>query len=132
MTAKVTQDSTKPYTLAFELAGLPKMANQLLRGHWRVKHAHAMKWKLAVSLACHGVKPRQPLASAALTLTRVSSVEPDYDGLVSSFKHVIDGLVEAGVLQSDKMSAIGRPDYRWERCSPRKGCVRVKVEEVRP
>ena len=121
---------SKPYTLAFELPGLPLMANQLLRGHWRVKHAHAMKWKLAVSLACHRFKPPRPLTSAALSIVRVSSVEPDFDGLVSGGKHLIDGLVECGVLANDKSSCIGQPSYAWEKCAPRKGCVRITVEEI--
>ena len=118
------------YRLEFRLEGLPKMSNQLLRGHWRVKHAHAMKWKLAVSLACHGFKPRSPLASAALTLIRASSNEPDTDGLISGFKHIVDGLVECGVLANDKRSNIGVPDYRWEKCAPGKGHVRVTVTEL--
>lgn len=117
------------YKLEFTLQGLPKMSNQLLRGHWRVKHAHAMKWKLAVSLACHRFKPPQPLNRAMLTLTRASSVEPDFDGLVSGFKHVIDGLVECAVLANDKSACIGQPKYAWEKCAPKHGHIRITVEE---
>jgi hypothetical protein len=121
------------YTLEFEIAGLPKMSNQLLRGHWRSKHGHALKWKNAVAKAMTILnKPSSPLSSAALTLTRLSSHEPDLDGLVSGFKHVIDGLVECGVLAGDKRSNIGVPDYRWEKVAPGKGKVRVRVEEVTP
>ena len=106
------------------------MSNQLLRGHWRVKHAHAMKWKLAVSLACHRFKPPQPLNRAVLTLIRASSAEPDTDGLISGFKHIVDGLVECGVLANDRPSNIGIPDYRWEKCAPKRGHVRIKIEEL--
>jgi hypothetical protein len=118
------------YVLEFELVGLPKMANQLLRGHWIVKHRHAAKWKLAVARATHGKRPSEPLAKARLTLTRVSSSEPDTDGLISGFKNVVDGLVECGVLVNDKPSNIGVPDYRWEKGRPGHGKIRVKVEEI--
>lgn len=118
------------YSLEFTLPGLPKMANQLLRGHWIVKHRHAATWKLAVARATHGRLPAVPLVSAALELTRVSSSEPDFDGLVSGFKAIVDGLVECGVLATDKPSCIGQPKFNWEKCKPKKGHVRVKVEAL--
>ncbi len=118
------------YCLDFTLQGLPKMSNQLLRGHWRGKHAHAIKWKKAVALACLCYKPPQPLDRATLTLTRASSAEPDFDGLVSSFKSVIDGLVECNVLIGDKMSNIGQPKYLWEKCPPKKGHIKVRIEQI--
>jgi hypothetical protein len=52
-----------------------------------VKVKEAAKWKQAVQLICRpGHKPQLPLARAKLTLTRHSSMEPDFDGLVSSSK----------------------------------------------
>lgn len=128
----VAAGSEKLYTVVFEIVGLPKMSNQLLRGHWGAKAGHADKWKLAVAKALRILnRPPQPLASAALTLTRVSSVEPDYDGLVSSFKHIIDALVEHGVLVGDKRKHIGVSKYLWERGPKSHGKVRVEVREVR-
>lgn len=75
-------------------------------------------------------KPPAPLQHAKLTLLRASSVEPDYDGLVSGFKHVIDCLVEAGILINDKRENIGVPDYLWEKAPMGKGFIRVTVEEA--
>lgn len=75
-------------------------------------------------------KPRAPLERAKLTLTRASAVEPDYDGLVSSFKHIIDALVEGGILVNDKTENIGKPDYQWVVAARNKGCIKVKIEEV--
>lgn len=119
------------YQLAFTIAGLPKMSNQLLRGHWRVKHAHALKWKGAVARALQILnKPPQPLDRAILTLTRHSSVRPDHDGLVSSWKHLIDSLVEQGVLANDKHENIGVPNYLWEPAAPRQGKVTIEVREI--
>ncbi len=119
------------YSHTFTLDGLPSMSNQNLRGHWRVKHANALKWKLRVALAMHGFKPAQPLDRATVTIIRHSSVAPDFDGLVSAGKHLIDGLVECGVLSGDSMAHIGQPAYLWCKAAPRKGHVVVKVEELR-
>jgi hypothetical protein len=65
-----------------------------------------------------------------LTLTRGSSVQPDYDGLVSGFKHVIDGLVLAKVLINDDQETIGIPEYKWVKADPKEGFIRVTVEEI--
>lgn len=117
------------YTLEFKLAGLPKMSNQLLRGHWRAKHGHAVKWKAyAIGEIERNGKPARPLQKATLSLTRHSSHEPDFDGLVSSFKHIIDALVTSEVIENDKQSIIGQPTYLWKKAPPGKGFITVKVE----
>jgi hypothetical protein len=120
------------YRIEFELAGLPQMANiQNGKSHWRHQHKEAQKWKGAAMLAASSKgKPPRPLTRASLTLTRFSSVCPDPDGLVRGFKHVIDGLVAAGVLENDRYSNIGMPHYRWEEAPPKKGFLRVVVEAV--
>lgn len=118
------------YALEFTLPGLPKTANALLRGTWRGKHTHAQNWKRAVWGKCWHKRPPEPLKTARLTLTRLSSVEPDYDGLVSSFKPVIDGLVESKVIANDRPANIGRPEYLWVRTTPRMGRITVRVENA--
>lgn len=79
---------------------------------------------------CYAIKPKWPLKKAKLTLIRYSSVCPDSDGLVSGFKHIIDGLVIGRVLVNDKFENIGMPTYLWEKAAPRGGRIRVIVEEV--
>lgn len=117
--------------LEFELTGLPKMANHGLRGtHWAVKLAEARKWKKLVAQICLALWRGGPAKKAKLTLTRFSSVAPDSDGLVSGFKHVIDGLVECGVLENDKVTNIGMPTYQWEKASRGHGKIQVIVEEM--
>jgi hypothetical protein len=116
------------YSIEFEIPGLPLMSNNLLRGNWRPRFAHSKKWKREVYHAVHApMRPAKPLEKAKLTLTRISSVEPDFDGLVSGFKPVVDGLVECGVLFSDKPSCIS-PEYKWEKGPKGQGKIRVKVE----
>lgn len=117
--------------IEFEISGfgLPKTTNGSMV-HWRIKHAETKKWKRLVFMAVVKNLPPQPFLKAKLTLTRCSSREPDFDGLVSSFKHVIDGLIEAQVLQNDRMSNIGQPTYLWERANLRKGMIKVKIEGI--
>jgi len=122
----------EPYRLEFTMPGLPKMTNAKRSfGHWAQYHKEATKWKQAVFPYLATRKPPRPLERAQLTLVRGSSQEPDYEGLVSGFKHVIDGLVEAGILADDKMSNIGAPNYEWELAERGKGYIRVLVEELR-
>lgn len=126
MTPDIDQGKT---VLAFELQGLPRMTNNLMV-HWRTRHNDVLKWKRLVKAQVQLTWPKkQPaLTSAALTLKRYSTREPDFDGLVSGFKSVIDGLVEAGVLLNDKQSVIGQPKYLWEYAGPKQGKIFVKVE----
>ena len=119
------------YTLKLELPGLPRMTNPSGRkNHWRDRHKESQKWKELVALSVGRNKPPHPLKKAKLKLIRYSSVSPDPDGLVSGFKHIIDGLVSCGVLYNDKMENIGMPHYDWQRTSPKKGKVSIEVEEV--
>lgn len=110
-----------------EIPGLPKPINRL-QVHWRNKHAHAKRWKDAVILYTRKYKPDSAFEKASLTLTRISSKRPDFDGLVSSFKHVIDGLIEAGIIINDTHDVIGVPDYQWEKGKQKLGMIRIKVE----
>jgi Holliday junction resolvase RusA-like endonuclease len=126
MIAKVATDSGK-YTLEFQLSGLPRTTNGS-HGHWRTKQAQVKALKARVFASCWHLRPDVPLSLARITLTRASSVEPDYDNLVISFKPVIDGLRQAGVIVDDKRKNVGRPEYLWEKCKPGDGHIKVKVE----
>lgn len=121
------------YRLEFELTGLPRMTNCSGRKstHWRVLKKESDMWKALVVFTCRTSRPAVPLKTAKLTLTRCSSSSPDSDGLVSGFKHVIDGLVRAGILEDDKYSNISFPTYLWRKAPAGKGMIRVLVEEVK-
>ena len=118
------------YTLEFEIEDLPKTYNSLGRAHWTVKAKEARKWLNLVLSVCYSKRPLQPLQRAKLSLVRYSSSSPDSDGLVSSFKHVIDGLRKASIIHNDKFENIGMPDYKWEKVKKGKGKIKVKVEEI--
>lgn len=119
------------FRLSFEITALPRMTNPSGRPqHWAIKKKEADKWKGLVAQAIHAAGPspiRLPVQTAKLKLTRFSSVQPDSDGLVSGFKHVVDGLVRAGVLTNDKYKNVGMPQYLWEYAKPKAGRIRVEV-----
>lgn len=118
------------YELEFEINDLPKTTNAFKRQHWIHRHKEAQKWKRAVYSAVNERKPGRSLQSAKLNLVRYSSKCPDSDGLVSSFKHVIDGLVAAQIIVDDSYANIGMPEYRWEKAPKGKGKIKVKVESI--
>jgi len=114
----------------FEIHGLPKTRNQMSY-NWRACHAEAKKWKNHVIGQCEflgitGLK----LTNAKLTFIRCSSKELDWDNLITSFKHVLDGLTEAGVILDDKPSVIGQPQFFWERCPPKQGKIKIRIERA--
>ncbi|MES2355593.1 MAG: hypothetical protein V4568_14585 [Pseudomonadota bacterium] len=120
------------YLLEFELKGLPPMSNVASGAsrNWNTSARKTKFWKTQVGIVVMGKKPVEPLKKARLVLIRHSSVEPDYDGLVSGFKAVIDGLRKYGVLANDKMQNIGRPEYLWVSTTPKMGKITVKVESI--
>lgn len=98
--------------------------------HWAQKAKFAKHWYHEVNVALGPNIPPAPLKKAKLTLTRCSSICPDSDGLVSSFKHIIDGLVRGRVLVNDKFENIGMPEYLWEKAAKGSGHVKIKVQEI--
>jgi hypothetical protein len=116
------------YNLKIEISGLPQMTNAVGRKHWTVKAREAQKWRQLVMYMCAGKRPPRPLKKAHLILTRCSAISPDPDNLVSSFKHCVDGLVDARIIENDKLDNISMPDYRWEKTKPKSGKIKVEVQ----
>jgi hypothetical protein len=112
-----------------EINQLSKIITNGQKGSWKSSWAESRKWHrlIAEALILNKVQLNEPLTKAHLRLTRHSSVEPDFDGLVSSFKHVIDGLVRAGILTNDKISNIGQPEYFWQKAKPNNGKIIIEV-----
>ena len=118
------------YRLEFSIPGLPRTTNQNSGRHWAKKAKDVKEWHSLVSLITMNKRPKAPLKKAKLSLCRHSTHCPDYDGLVSSFKHVIDGLIRCGILIDDNMSAIGMPSFSWEKSKRGRGFITVLVESV--
>lgn len=58
-------------------------------------------------LAVGQKKPHEPLSRAQLSITRHFYRTLDFDGLVGSFKPVVDGLIHAGVIVDDNWRVLG-------------------------
>ena len=116
--------------IEFEIDNLPKLPNRLLGAHWRVRSSHARMYATLVWAATCKQRPREPWKTVRLILERHSSMEPDFDGLCGSFKHVIDGLVKCGIIEDDKPRNILGAEYRWIKASPKRGKIRVQVFEI--
>ena len=116
------------FRLEFEIPDLPKRPNQLLKktAIW-LKSAERKKWLSLVGAFTAGRRPPIPLERATISLTRHSSVCPDYDGLVLSFKFVIDALVTLGIIEDDAMVVIGVPLFDWVKAKKNDGKIRVVV-----
>jgi len=118
------------YSVTITLQGLPKMVNANFKNNWRALWVERKKWKelTARSFVTHA--PPAPLKKAKVTIVRHSSRCPDYDGLVSAAKALLDGLKLAKIIEDDNMNVIGRPEFKWEKCSPKNGHVVITVESV--
>lgn len=118
------------YCLEFSIPGLPKTMNELYSSHWRTRQSHKVKWHRDIYYCTFGKTPPKPLKKAKLELTRYSSFQPDDDNLRSSFKHIIDALVECKILENDRVENIGTPDIKWSKIGPKKGFINIKIMGV--
>jgi Holliday junction resolvase RusA-like endonuclease len=116
------------YTLEFSLDGLPKMVLNGSHSSYRAINAERRKWKDKVGDAVKGKEPEAPLKLARLVIIRHASVEPDLDNCFASAKPIVDGLVEAGILEDDKISNFVEYKCEWKKAKPKEGKITVKVE----
>lgn len=116
-------------SIKFRIPGNPKLPNQLLHKHWAIVHSNSHKWRTLVAIATLPFKAFK-CDIASLELIRGGSREPDFDGLVGSFKCVIDGLVKCGVLKDDKPSNIASCQYRFIKTKRDATYIEVGVTKV--
>jgi hypothetical protein len=124
------------YTLIFEHKELPPTVNELKRMN---KYAYAKirnYWTWVLISEVSKNPPPHPLDRYKLTLIRCSSVEPDYDGLVGSFKVVVDSMQVkisknvhgAGLTTGDSFNNTGAWNCSWMKAKQGQGSIIVKVE----
>lgn len=115
--------------IEFEIPGAPPLLLNS-RMHHMAKNRECKKWKHWVWRATIGKKPSEPLLVAAVTYERFCGYqEPDYDNLVSGFKWVQDGLVEAGILTDDRRGNI-ESEYVWHKAAPKDKRIRVTIDPI--
>ena len=120
------------FSLYLKIDRLPKTINAIGRSHWAIKAKEAKEWRHEVDYLCYGKRPPRPLERAFVRYVRHSARAPDADGLVSSFKHVQDGLITAGIIEDDKWVNIGMPIYEWVKCPQKSGFIEIFVTETVP
>lgn len=123
----------KLYQLNLSLSGLPQRFNESPGSSWHSRYRESQRWHKRVlgrMMLERLSPPPLPLKKASLILVRHSSRCPDYDGLVHSFKPVIDALKKCLVIADDRMSVIGKPNYLWEQAKQRAGKIEITVQEV--
>ena len=117
------------YRLEIELTGLPKGPN-CGHQHWTRVNAERRKWRLMVGWMVATKKPPTPLTACRITCTRHSSQPMDFDNLAMSFKPLIDGLVESGIIKDDNQGVILDRKYLCQTAAPKAGRVSIVVEEI--
>lgn len=116
------------YELKFKIPKLPPILSNGSHRTWQAIAGIKKKWqKIAMDYAAENLPP-EPLKKASAVFTRHSSVEPDYDNMVISFKAIRDGLVKAGVLEDDHPRVL-KAEYKWQRTSPKTGHVTIELKE---
>lgn len=95
------------YKLDVTFQALPKSLNKSFRAHWGNRHASNNAWDNLVYSQVHDKLPPQPLPKARIRIVRHFWRTLDYDGLVGSMKPMVDGLVTAGVIESDSWKVLG-------------------------
>ncbi len=119
------------YQLHLKIAGLPLTANSLMKkSAIYLKRAERLKWTHAIHYLSAGKRPKSPLRRAKLKCFRHSSVCPDFDGLVSSFKFVIDALVTCHIIEDDSMKVVDMPEFKWFKAKKSEGYIDIFVESL--
>lgn len=118
------------YHIEFEIPFLTKAISPNSRVHWAVKYKENRAVTDYICGLTSNMRPKRPLSAASLVLTRRSSSEPDFDGLVASFKNCVDALIKCKIIENDKMSNIGAPTYVWEKAKKGFGSIRIEVKEL--
>lgn len=119
------------YSLVLTIPFLPIGFNEALTKNKLAYNELKATWHQIIFLYSRGKTPPTPLTKVKLTLTRFAHRTMDYDGLVSSFKAPVDGLVHAKILKNDTWKITGKweVDYVFlaKKIPP---YIEIKVEEV--
>jgi Holliday junction resolvase RusA-like endonuclease len=118
------------YEADFWIPELPTLqADQMMLA---VRSRYRKRWRKLIGelVVYERQKPDAPLVEATLICTRYSKKAPDYGNLVYSFKPLVDGLVEHGVLKDDSMDVLKIEIYHWEKRGEGEG-VEIKVRQLR-
>lgn len=109
------------YKLQVEIDHVPQSLNVVLAKHyWQRKKARDF-WDAEIKRVVGSQLPDKPLEYARILLVRHSNRMLDYDGLVGSFKYVVDALVDCGVLSDDSWQVTGKWDVQQKYMAQKEG-----------
>lgn len=118
------------YKARIIINALPKITSNGSHGHWASRLRERKKWHKWVADEIGFNRPKKPLQACRIECVRYSAKEPDFDNLAASFKPVIDGLKNCGVIEDDKSSCVVERVYRWAKAPMGKGAIEVVVDEI--
>lgn len=143
MSVVVTQN---PYRLELTIAYLPPMNTAHTRRHWAVASKEANWARLRIRTAVgDNLRPPKPLHRARILCERHSSVMSDRGNVAQSFKPFVDALLpsvwketkngpvwiaRANIIEDDNPVVLVEESYEWVPAPPKKGFIRIVVEEV--
>lgn len=95
------------YKLEFFIPHLPPPVNVFMRLNRYERGRIFEEFYSYVYFAAKKQNPKMPLKKCKLTLVRFGTKFLDYDGLVGSFKPVVDGLTKSKIIIDDKFEVTG-------------------------
>lgn len=114
---------------------VPEPQNLKNKKHWGRRADEAEEWRMRIMAALRSrkpfaQKPAKPLERVQISITRHSHRMLDFDGMVGSFKPVVDALVKNGVLVDDSWAVTG-PWFVDQKFRPKKAgqLLEIIVEE---
>lgn len=116
------------FRIKLTIPGKPELSNGG-RAHWAVINKQRQRWHAAVARSIE-FRPIEPLKMCSIICHRYSSNKCDYDNLVYSFKPVVDGLVNAGIIVDDDLFTIVERKYLWSKTSRDKPFITIEVMEI--
>ena len=141
----MTEPKTLLYFLELSIPHLPPMNTAATRRHRMKLHREVTQIRQTVVWMVGNRKPKEPLTRARIICERHSgSQRPDEENLAMSFKPWIDALCKsetrntkngprfiqrAEVLVDDSPAVLDRV-YRWFPAPPKRGFIKIVVEEI--
>lgn len=125
---EIHRSQISDYIISFEVLSLPPMYNAHNRQHWGTKQKEKNNWTRLVGDSLYGKIPPTPFQFYTLRLCRHSSSEPDYDGLVSSWKYVVDALRYYKIIVDDKLSNSGPWICEWVKAPRNQQKISVTIQ----
>lgn len=118
--------------IEIKLEGLPMLPNKLRTMHWARRARECATWRRAAAYMAKKTLPEsfKPYEQCVIFLIRASTSECDMDNGIASFKPLIDGLVDAGVMVDDGPTVVTQIKFGWEPAKRGSGHVRIEVRPV--